>query len=100
MFSRKSVQLHGKVLLDKGLLSPLCCLAGEDVVKAGLFWTRSSESWLGWWRAHCSKKNILKMSLRKTGTPSDSFTCVIVQITNASLELEASQSGVNSRIRL
>ena len=27
MFSRKSVQLHGKVLLDKGLRSPLCCLA-------------------------------------------------------------------------
>ena len=27
MFSRKSVQLHGRALLDKGLRSPLCCLA-------------------------------------------------------------------------
>ena len=29
MFSRKSVQQHGKVLLDKGLRSPLCCLAAK-----------------------------------------------------------------------
>ena len=27
MFSRKSVQLHGRALQDKGLRSPLCCLA-------------------------------------------------------------------------
>ena len=27
MFSRKSVQLHGRALLVKGLRSPLCCRA-------------------------------------------------------------------------
>ena len=27
IFSRKSVQLHGRALLDKGLRSTLCCLA-------------------------------------------------------------------------
>ena len=58
MFSRKSVQLHSRALLDKGLRSPLCCLAVR--------WQMTG------WTSCCSKESIATFTTK--GTPTEVIT--------------------------